>query len=1641
MSKSPKSMKRNTRTLFSWALGLLLTLAGAAGSVAIAQQGTCGSGPGQLSCFDPYAAGEMWRSLTPILSRTTPDLDATGNPDPAKAEPDMTEDDEGNPIVSTNEFGDEIWTTITTSLTTAKQQIGANECTFSHLGDPLGSTRVCKAADGVTFVPPPIGKVFYPAGVAVYKHRVFVSDRMNHRVQVVNFYGQPLNIAKPIGNGEPGTGLYTTLYPGQAAAGSRLSAPNGLAVDGLGRLLVADGGNARVAIFDGNTGEVAFPTGLIHKTITRNTVISNGGDFPVVVPTAVAITPGATLIAPTNPPTVPPAGQENNRIAVIDRWKCSIKVYDVGFKELWQYPTVKPQGSPTGSACVATDFDNSVGVFSIMTGVAIDAAGHIYVVDSWNNRIQVFSRDGALLGAFGAPADPDNPSVDALATPSSVLIDHNGRVVVNDSDNLRIAFYDVTFPPAGAPQASFLFEVPAAGDDVEDYPTGLAEQWGTSSDGVDQYGKALDPAGRYLKVDTAGQRLQRLELADLAIVQASAKSGQGSFNVAVPTEKANPVLGTHVDVVPGELDEDGNIVNVPPNVAVTLIEDVSPGTPAADDIYPGQWVKYRFTYTDSNPTPLPTLSFVITAVGNETSAQPTEAPPVQVNVRGDCAECDAGLQFFWAANPSQSASTVSTVTGEWFSEKVLARLTPAGVDAARVKFIEWQVTGSDLAALGNGVHQSFLPPGARWVDVAFAGKSSDLTFWAVLDDNTVGPEHTQTIRVDRTAPTISFNVSTPASGIDPNVPGGMYWWKTDVSGTYAVTDSESGTDTPGGAFTITGSGIDLTSGQTAVDRVGHSATVYSNNIESGGMMVNIDRVGPVVTPPANLYLVAGVDGNATVPTSFVNGGTAVDALSGVNGAVAGTGPNTVASGQTVTWTFTATDYAGNSSQATATVTAAGSALIYTGPSIVEYGRDLAVSASLEPADATGQIRFTLVDPVRGDRVVLAPLAGGVASTVLPGVLANVGQYPMRVEYVGTAVPAAMVTSTVQVIPAPFSIDVTAGQGKAFGVADPASFSYHLPAQPYHPLDVMVGTLSRQPGEAVGAYLITLGTFNVPDGRPCQPACTSNYTIVLHSQPFTIGARIVNVKADDKIKLIGAVDPALTYTIEPPTSTTGLVNGAQITGALTRLPGEALGSYAIINGGSNPLTAGANYSINVVPGTLTIVSNLPGNTPPTAAADTASTTGAAPVDIDVLTNDSDPNGDALVIASVTQPASGGVVTITGNKVKFTPTPNFQGTATFTYTISDGRGGTATATVTVTVTGGTCLSGKILLSANDGATSGTAGNTRTFSGAGVKVKVTGWSRTKNNGAWSKAYLGAYGSYGLGVTDGSEGSGRDDKHKVDNIGERLNFVLFEFSQPVTVGRAFLDYIGADGDLTAWVGTRNDPFNNRLTLSDALLTGFGSPLSNGSSSRADRWAAFNPAGIKGNVLVIAADAFDQTPDDEFKIAQLELVCGAVNHEPVAANDTLTTAKNTAKTISVLANDRDEDDDDLTLASVTQPSRGSVTMNSNGTIKYTPPSNWVGTTSFTYTVSDGNGGSDTATVTVTVKSHSDSDDCDGDHDHNGRRDHEDDEERDCDRDHRHTRDCDHQHDGRHNDDCDRRHEGYSRCNDNNGWYNWNYRW
>lgn len=91
-----------------------------------------------------------------------------------------------------------------------------------------------------------------------------------------------------------------------------------------------------------------------------------------------------------------------------------------------------------------------------------------------------------------------------------------------------------------------------------------------------------------------------------------------------------------------------------------------------------------------------------------------------------------------------------------------------------------------------------------------------------------------------------------------------------------------------------------------------------------------------------------------------------------------------------------------------------------------------------------------------------------------------------------------------------------------------------------------------------------------------------------------------------------------------------------------------------------------------------------NRAPSAVNDSYTVDCSAPTTLNVLANDTDPDGDVLAITSVSAPGKGTAV-VSAGKIVYTPNAASCAGATdsFSYSISDGKGGTSTATVSVTI----------------------------------------------------------------------------------------------------------------------------------------------------------------------------------------------------------------------------------------------------------------------------------------------------------------------------------------------------------------------
>ncbi len=146
----------------------------------------------------------------------------------------------------------------------------------------------------------------------------------------------------------------------------------------------------------------------------------------------------------------------------------------------------------------------------------------------------------------------------------------------------------------------------------------------------------------------------------------------------------------------------------------------------------------------------------------------------------------------------------------------------------------------------------------------------------------------------------------------------------------------------------------------------------------------------------------------------------------------------------------------------------------------------------------------------------------------------------------------------------------AAASKTYGAADPA-FTGTLSG--FLTGDGVTATYSRTAGESVAGSPYTISATLNPAG------VLGNYTITYNTASFTINKKAITVTADAKSKIYGTADPPLTYTFSP-----ALVSGDSFTGALSRVAGEAVGTYAIQQG---TLALNSNYTLTFVGANLTI----------------------------------------------------------------------------------------------------------------------------------------------------------------------------------------------------------------------------------------------------------------------------------------------------------------------------------------------------------------------------------------------------------------------------------------------------------------------
>ncbi|EJL6735387.1 tandem-95 repeat protein [Vibrio alginolyticus] len=449
-----------------------------------------------------------------------------------------------------------------------------------------------------------------------------------------------------------------------------------------------------------------------------------------------------------------------------------------------------------------------------------------------------------------------------------------------------------------------------------------------------------------------------------------------------------------------------------------------------------------------------------------------------------------------------------------------------------------------------------------------------------------------------------------------------------------------------------------------------------------------------------------------------------------------------------------------------------------------------------------------------------------------------------------------------------------------------------------------------------------------------------------SDPITITTEelLSNVNIDDADTLV-----ITNVTIESGNGT--LIDNSD--GSWTYIPEadddtEVSFSYDIIDNDGGVINGTANLDITPV------------NDAPIATNDAIQTDEDSQVVIDVLANDSDIEGDDLIITSASVPEEQGIVEIINGKLVFTPAENFNGNATISYTISDGElEDEAQVSVTVnSVNDAPIASNDTTITEEDSSVTidvlpndtDIDGDTLSIESASVPEaqgtveivdgKLVFTPAENFHGDAEITYTITDGALTDQATVNVTVNAVNDTPVVEsNIADQT---LAEDFTPYSIdlNTAFSDVDNVDGELTFSVSGNS---NIQVAIVNGIAT--FTPTADWNGSEALTFTATDPSG----------ESVSQTVN--FTVA------------PVAdiVADKATVVEDTPTIIKVLDNDTFEGDDKVvSLDTDNGPANGTVSVNPDGSVTYTPNDNFHGTDSFTYIVTSG-GVSESTTVNVDV--------------------------------------------------------------------------
>ncbi|NJK39212.1 MAG: tandem-95 repeat protein [Oscillatoriales cyanobacterium RM2_1_1] len=510
------------------------------------------------------------------------------------------------------------------------------------------------------------------------------------------------------------------------------------------------------------------------------------------------------------------------------------------------------------------------------------------------------------------------------------------------------------------------------------------------------------------------------------------------------------------------------------------------------------------------------------------------------------------------------------------------------------------------------------------------------------------------------------------------------------------------------------------------------------------------------------------------------------------------------------------------------------------------------------------------------------------------------------------------------------------------------------------------------------------------GTDDEDAFTTLPTLTTNATTYSVDVLVTNTTGSDAT-LRGWIDFDGSGTFEADEAVSTLVADGATTATLIWDATSAPGFAGIVGGVSFArfrISTAANITAtNVAPDgevedyqlTIQVLQ------PPVALDESAITPIDVPVFVNILERDFDPEDQPIALSRITQEPTNGSVIINNNGtptdqtddfVIYTPNAGFTGTDDFTYEIVDPDGLTDTAVVTITVRPPSPLVDDFsstpintprdidVLSNDPDSPTGPFGLVSTTDGSNGTVAI-------NNNGTPGDPTDDFVTYT--PDPGFTGQDNFTYTAVDPSGNPfVANVIVNVSDTVPLAAPDRNITAPSTPVTIdALGNDSDPNDSPLEIVD-----FTNPTS-GTAVIDDNGTPTDPTDDQfiytPNPGFVGTDTFTYTIQNatgQQSLTTVNVTIVSPNNPPVANDNSAITLLNTPVTVDALSNDSDPDGDPLSITEFDLTSnRGGTVALDNNRFVYTPPRGFVGSDSFTYTITDGNGGFDTATVIISVNS------------------------------------------------------------------------